>query len=124
LDATFAVVYEHPARLAEGQTAPPIAALRVTARTRLVLIAVAELGTRDFAPSNRQVSRAAGVRDQGQISKLLARLEQEGLLRNSGAQTQGIPNAWRLTPRGEEVLRAGVSRDHPGSGSDAGSVAQ
>jgi AcrR family transcriptional regulator/DNA-binding MarR family transcriptional regulator len=80
------------------------AALRLTARTRLVLIAVSELGTRDFAPSNRQISRAAGVRDQGQISKLLARLEAQGLLHNTGGQRQGIPNAWRLTPRGEKLL--------------------
>jgi DNA-binding MarR family transcriptional regulator len=82
------------------------AARRVTDRTRLVLSAVAELGTRDFAPSNRQVSRAAGVRDQGQISKLLGRLEQQGLVQNSGGQTQGIPNAWRLTPHGEEIVHA------------------
>ena len=95
-----------PVGLAEGRTVAPIGARRVTDRTRLVLSAVAELGTRDFAPSNRQVSRAAGVRDQGQISKLLGRLEQQGFLHNSGGQTQGIPNAWRLTPRGEEVLSA------------------
>jgi AcrR family transcriptional regulator/DNA-binding PadR family transcriptional regulator len=98
-----------PARLAEGRTAAPISARGVTDRTRLVLTAVAELGTRDFAPSNRQVSRAAGVRDQGQISKLLGRLEQQGLVHNSGGQTQGIPNAWRLTPSGEEVLSASRS---------------
>jgi AcrR family transcriptional regulator/DNA-binding MarR family transcriptional regulator len=81
-------------------------ALRLTARTRLVLTAVAELGTRDMAPSNRQISRAAGVRDQGQISKLLARLEAQGLLHNTGGQRQGIPNAWRLTPHGEATLDA------------------
>jgi AcrR family transcriptional regulator/DNA-binding MarR family transcriptional regulator len=82
------------------------AALRLTARTRLVLIAVAELGTRDMAPSNRQISQAAGVRDQGQISKLLARLEDQGLLHNTGGQRQGIPNAWRLTPHGKATLDA------------------
>jgi AcrR family transcriptional regulator/DNA-binding PadR family transcriptional regulator len=75
-------------------------------RTVLVLAAVSELGTRDFAPSNRQVSQAAGIDDQGQISKLLARLEHEGLLRNTGGQRHGIPNAWRLTPRGEEIAHA------------------
>jgi AcrR family transcriptional regulator/DNA-binding MarR family transcriptional regulator len=82
------------------------AAYRLSDRTRLVLTAVSELGTRDMAPSNRQISQAAGVRDQGQISKLLARLEHQGLLENSGGQTQGIPNAWRLTPRGEATLDA------------------
>jgi AcrR family transcriptional regulator/DNA-binding MarR family transcriptional regulator len=79
---------------------------RLTARTYLVLAAIAELGTRDLAPSNREISRAAGVRDQGQISKLLARLEGQGLAQNTGGQTQGIPNAWRLTVRGEELLAA------------------
>ena len=79
---------------------------RLTARTQIVLLAVAELGGRGFDPSNRQVSNAAGVRDQGQISKLLARLERVGLLRNTGGETAGVPNAWSLTARGEEVLSA------------------
>lgn len=33
-------------------------------------------------------------------------------------------NAWQLTPRGEEVLRAGASRDHPSSTPDALRMAQ
>ena len=80
---------------------------RLSDRTRLVLTAVAELGSRDFAPSNRQVSQAAGIRDQGQISKLLARLEDQGLVLNTGGQSPGIPNAWRLKPRGAEFLHTG-----------------
>jgi AcrR family transcriptional regulator/DNA-binding MarR family transcriptional regulator len=79
---------------------------RLTARTHLVLSAIAELGTRDPAPSNREISHAAGVRDQGQISKILARLEGQGLAQNIGGRTQGIPNAWRLTARGEALLHA------------------
>jgi AcrR family transcriptional regulator/DNA-binding MarR family transcriptional regulator len=79
-------------------------ASRLTARTHLVLAAVSELGTRDMAPSNREIAQAAGVPDQGQISKLLARLEGQGLLRNTARRTQGIPNAWRLTPHGEAAL--------------------
>ncbi len=104
-----------PARLAEGQTAAPVGGLRVTDRTRLVLGAVAELGTRDFAPSNREVSDRAKVSDQGQISKLLARLEGCGLLRNTGGATAGVPNAWHLTPRGEEVLSATGREAAPGA---------
>ena len=73
----------------------------------MVLTAVAELGKGAFAPpSNVDISKAAGVRDQGQISRLLRRLEGHGLLENTGGATAGVPNAWHLTPRGEEVLRA------------------
>jgi AcrR family transcriptional regulator/DNA-binding PadR family transcriptional regulator len=82
---------------------------RLTARTHLVLSAIAELGTGDLAPSNREISHAAGVKDQGQISKILARLESQGLAENIGGRTQGIPNAWRLTQRGEELLHASRS---------------
>jgi len=86
---------------------------RLTVRTHLVLSAVAELSERGANPNNREVSDAAGVSDQGQISKLLSRLEGHGLLQNTGGQTQGIPRAWRLTPRGEEIVRVGQSRSDP-----------
>jgi AcrR family transcriptional regulator len=79
---------------------------RPTQRTQMVLAAVAELGGRGSDPSNREVSDGAQVSDQGQISKLLARLEGVGLLENTGGHTQGVPNAWQLTLRGEEILRA------------------
>ena len=92
---------------------PPAIDFRLTVRTQMVLTAVAELGARKFvpggrgsAPSNREIADAAGVSDQGQISKLLARLEGLGLLQNTGGATAGVPNAWRLTPRGEEILSA------------------
>jgi AcrR family transcriptional regulator len=88
---------------------------RLTVRTQTVLAAVDELCARKFvpggrgsAPSNREIADAAGVSDQGQISKLLARLEGLGLLQNTGGETQGVPNAWRLTPRGEQIARVGV----------------
>ena len=76
----------------------------------MVLAAVAELSAQGSDPNNREVSDAAGVSDQGQISKLLARLEGHGLLQNTGGHTQGIPRAWRLTPRGEEIVRVGRPR--------------
>jgi hypothetical protein len=38
------------------------------------------------------------------MSNLLARLERHGLALNSGGQTQGIPNAWRLTDTGQEIV--------------------
>jgi AcrR family transcriptional regulator/DNA-binding MarR family transcriptional regulator len=77
--------------------------MRLTYRTVRVLLAIAS----DPGASNRRVADAAGVADQGQISKLLARLEHLGLIDNSGAgPARGEPNVWRLTPRGEEVARA------------------
>jgi AcrR family transcriptional regulator len=74
---------------------------RLTVRTQMVLAAVAA----HPGGSNRQISSAAGVVDQGQISRLLTRLEGLGLLRNAGGETLGVPNAWHLTPRGEEIAR-------------------
>jgi AcrR family transcriptional regulator len=74
--------------------------MRITYRTVLVL---AVIGERPGA-SNRQVADRAGVTDQGQISKLLARLESLGLIYNTTpAQPTGEPNRWQLTPRGEAV---------------------
>jgi AcrR family transcriptional regulator len=84
--------------------------MRLTYRTVRVLVIVAS------APgsSNRMLGDAAGIDDQGQISKLLARLERLGLIENAGAgSARGEPNAWVLTERGEEVhdaIAAQVSR--------------
>jgi AcrR family transcriptional regulator len=71
--------------------------IRVTYRTLRVLSVIAE----QPGASNRDISTAAGVTDQGQISKLLMRLERVGLIQNSGeGHTKGAPNAWTLTPKG------------------------
>jgi AcrR family transcriptional regulator len=86
--------------------------IRITHRTLLVLTAIGE----QPGASNRQVADHAGVSDQGQISKLLARLAGHGLIENTGeAQPSGEPNAWRLTARGEEVNQS--STMPPGWGS-------
>jgi len=76
--------------------------MRLTYRTVRVLLAIAA------APgsSNRRVGYDAGIEDQGQISKLLSRLERLGLIENGGAgQVRGAPNSWQLTARGHEVER-------------------
>jgi AcrR family transcriptional regulator len=84
--------------------------MRLTYRTVRVLVAIAALEARGANPSNREVSDAAGVADQGQISKLLVRLERLGLIVNVGeGHARGEPNAWRLTPRGRDVERT-ISR--------------
>jgi AcrR family transcriptional regulator len=80
--------------------------MRLTYRTARVLLAITELGGQGSSPSNRQVATAAGISDQGQISKLLARLQALGLIENTGGDhAKGEPNAWSLTPRGQEVTR-------------------
>ena len=77
--------------------------VRLTYRTARVLEGVAEWP----GASNRMVGEYAGIHDPGQISKLLARLERVGLLVNTGeGHAKGEPNAWGLTPRGEQVARS------------------
>jgi AcrR family transcriptional regulator len=78
--------------------------MRLTYRTMRVLGAIAE----QPGSSNREIGDAAGASDQGQISKLLTRLERLDLIENTtgqGHQPTGEPNAWRLTSLGEEVRR-------------------
>jgi DNA-binding MarR family transcriptional regulator len=76
------------------------AGMRLTYRTMLVLGAIAA----HPACSNRQIGEAAGVSDQGQMSKLLARLKRLGLIANSGqGHAKGEPNAWSLTATGRQV---------------------
>jgi AcrR family transcriptional regulator len=71
--------------------------MRLTYRTIRVLLAIAS----HPASSNRQVGQEAGVADQGQISKLLARLHVLGLIENAGGDhAKGEPNAWSLTSKG------------------------
>jgi AcrR family transcriptional regulator len=77
--------------------------MRLTYRTVRVLMAI---GGHPGA-SNRLVAEGSGISDQGQISKLLARLHGLGLIENSGrGRPKGAPNAWQLTPRGHEVEQA------------------
>jgi AcrR family transcriptional regulator len=91
----------------DGYEHDPLAALpmRLTYRTACVLEALAA------APgiSNRAVGERSGVADQGQISRLLARLERLGLARNTGVgHAKGEANVWSLTDTGRRVA-AGIS---------------
>ncbi len=86
--------------------------MRLTYRTLRVLAVI------DAQPgiSNRGVADQAGITDQGQISRLLGRLESIGLLENTGdGHVRGAPNAWRLTPRGADVQRAISSESELGA---------
>ena len=94
------------ARTAVGIERDPLEGvpMRLTYRTARVLEAIAELGGRGSDPSNRGVAEHAGISDQGQISKLLARLERLGLIEQAGGEpARGGPNAWTLTPTGRQV---------------------
>jgi AcrR family transcriptional regulator len=96
-------------RRATKRTSDPLRDLdmRLTYRTVRVLLAVAELGKRPSKPSSREVADASGVSDQGQMSKLLWRLESLGLIANTTeSHGKGAPNAWALTAKGHEVEQA------------------
>ncbi len=100
-------------RRATKRTVDPLRGLdmRLTYRTVRVLLAVAELGGRGSeggrGSNNREVADASGVSDQGQMSKLLWRLESLGLIVNTTANHgKGAPNAWTLTSKGHEVEQA------------------
>jgi AcrR family transcriptional regulator/DNA-binding MarR family transcriptional regulator len=93
--------------------------MRLTRRTALVLQDVAQ----HPGSSNRQISGRTHVQDQGQMSKLLARLERFGLLvnRGKGQPAKGEPNEWKLTTAGEQITRSILA--HMGNGGDPGAVA-
>jgi AcrR family transcriptional regulator/DNA-binding MarR family transcriptional regulator len=77
--------------------------MRVTYRTAQVLERIAE----QPGISNREVADQAGIADQGQMSKLLSRLERLGLIVNSGeGHSKGERNAWALTPTGLQVAQS------------------
>ncbi len=77
--------------------------MRLTYRTVRVLMVIAE----HPGASNREIAEGSGIADQGQISKLLARLARLHLIQNlGGGQEKGAPNAWQLTTRGAQVERA------------------
>jgi DNA-binding MarR family transcriptional regulator len=81
--------------------------MRLTYRTLRVLLAIAA----NPAASNRRIAEVSGVADQGQISKLLARLEHLGLTVNGcTSPARGEPNSWELTARGQQIERAVADR--------------
>jgi AcrR family transcriptional regulator len=85
----------------------PIADFRLTVRTQKVLAVVAE----HPGLNNHRVSELAGISDQGQVSRLMIRLSEQGLLENIGGHGQGTPKAWHLTPHGEQIAQAGQAKE-------------
>jgi AcrR family transcriptional regulator len=113
LTTFIAVQYGFPVSVGEGIAAGAMCArstgisraaqlpVRATHRTTLVLRAIAG------APysNNREVAQAAGLADEGQTSKLLARLESRGVIENVGVGAErGEPNAWLLTGLGRRAI--------------------
>ena len=77
--------------------------IRFTYRTARVLATIAA----NAGASNRYVANTSGVSDDGQMSRLLTRLERAGLIENAGqGHVKGEANAWTLTQRGEAVQAA------------------
>jgi AcrR family transcriptional regulator/DNA-binding MarR family transcriptional regulator len=98
--------YTHPVTESGGRLlSDPFkdAGMRLTYRTMRVLSAIAS----NPGSSNKQVGTIAEVSDQGQVSKLLARLQHLGLILNDGGpHSRGLPNAWQLTATGRQVERS------------------
>jgi AcrR family transcriptional regulator len=81
--------------------------IRLTYRTIRVLSVIAERP----GANNREIAELADIVDQGQISKLLGRLSQFGLVANFGVgHRRGMPNAWQLTRRGAQLESASRQR--------------
>jgi AcrR family transcriptional regulator/DNA-binding MarR family transcriptional regulator len=94
-----------PTRVATRNSADPFKGLpiRFTYRTACVLATIAE----DPGASNRHIADSAGIADEGQMSRLLRRLEGcELIVNRGGGHTRGEPNAWALTERGRAIQAA------------------
>jgi AcrR family transcriptional regulator len=71
--------------------------MRVTYRTaRVLAVVAAEPGL-----NNREIGHRAGVKDRGQMSRLLGRLRRLQLIETDSGRRGAGANAWRLTPAGE-----------------------
>jgi AcrR family transcriptional regulator/DNA-binding MarR family transcriptional regulator len=78
--------------------------IRFTYRTARVLATIAAEMGRGSHPSNRLIAHSSGIGDEGQMSRLLRRLERAGLIERQGeGQPRGDANAWSLTARGEAI---------------------
>ena len=93
--------------------------MRLTYRTARALEAVAD----SPGVSNRAIGEQAGISDQGQVSRLLARLERLGLVANVGeGHARGEANAWMLTETGRRVVYS-IGAHAEGSQTNSGGAA-
>ena len=105
---------ELPATAEAGEGAAEVRRALHGLQTRLTYRTVRVLDAIALAPgaSNRQIAEAAGITDQGQISKLLKRLTGLGLIENRGERWPArSANSWWLTDAGAAMQRgAGGAR--------------
>jgi AcrR family transcriptional regulator/DNA-binding MarR family transcriptional regulator len=93
----------HESQPTDGASRLNTLPMRITYRTMRVLRVI---GAQPGA-SNRRIGETAGMSDQGQVSKLLQRLDRLGLIVNATpSEERGMANAWQLTPAGIEIERA------------------
>jgi DNA-binding MarR family transcriptional regulator/AcrR family transcriptional regulator len=101
---------------ADGEPPSPSGELPIlfTHRTTLVLRAIAATPR----SSNAAIARAAGLTDEGQMSKLLKRLEHRGLIEHVTPERGSRRlKAWLITPTGRRVLLSfGNDPDSPPPG--------
>ncbi len=97
---------ERPEQVSSGEAADGIRdpfkglTIRFTYRTARVLATIAM----HPGASNRLIADTAGIADDGQMSRLLTRLQRPGLIENhSHGQPKGEPNAWMLTEHGKAI---------------------
>jgi AcrR family transcriptional regulator len=96
----------------DSRALPSRPPMRLTYRTLRVLSAISE----SPGLSNRAIGDRAGIKDQGQVSKLLSRLGELRLIANSGAgQAHGAANAWRLDRAGAQLIQSVGHRSSGGS---------
>ncbi|MGA7704578.1 MAG: hypothetical protein WB998_06740 [Solirubrobacteraceae bacterium] len=82
--------------------------IRFTYRTARVLDTIAS----EPGASNRHIADTSGIADEGQMSRLLRRLESCELIENRGeGHAKGEPNAWALTGRGSAIQAAIVVQE-------------
>jgi AcrR family transcriptional regulator len=74
-------------------------------RARSCVRYLAEQAECSHCPSNREIATGIGIESDGQISKLLARLDSAGIV-SKVSHGPGRPNAWQLTPYGQNVVTA------------------
>ncbi|MGA9286446.1 MAG: TetR/AcrR family transcriptional regulator [Solirubrobacteraceae bacterium] len=94
-----------PPRATPRSSADPFKGLpiRFTYRTARVLDTIAS----QPGASNRHIADTSGIADEGQMSRLLRRLETSELIENRGeGHARGEPNAWALTERGQTIQSA------------------
>jgi AcrR family transcriptional regulator len=81
-------------------------------RARRCVLFLAEQGERGISPCNREIAAGIGVAHESQVARLLSSLLGERLVTKRSAGI-GKRNAWRLTPRGEEIAWALRGEEKP-----------